>query len=180
MHLKIPQRLQVQTFLQLKQAKPFPIPSYSHDDITSAWSSIHKAFPKPDYAIRAAVFNIGHGVWKPFLDITPQDVQDTLQTGVAAAFSFSRGAILSFKENEIEEGNGKKGTLIFTGATSATRGNVVTSAFSASKFGARALSQSLAKEFGKENIHVAHVSFLCLFQLMSLEDSANIISYILW
>jgi len=36
------------------------------------------------------------------------------------------------------------------------RGNVVTSAFSAGKHGVRALSQSLAKEFGKENIHVAH------------------------
>jgi len=123
------------------------------------WSSIHAQFPKPEYAIRAAVFNVGYGVWKPFLEITPQEVQDSLQTNVAAAFSFSRGAILAFKENkELEEPAGTRGTLIFTGATAATRGNVVTSAFAAGKFGVRALSQSLAKEFGKENIHVAHVS----------------------
>ncbi|KDR71636.1 hypothetical protein GALMADRAFT_254017 [Galerina marginata CBS 339.88] len=138
------------------QAASFAIPSYSHEDLTSAWSSIHTHFPKPDYAIRAAVFNVGHGVWKPFLDITPQEVQDCLQTSVAAAFSFSRGAILAFKENHIEEPTGKRGTLIFTGATAGIRGNVVTSAFAAGKFGMRALSQSLAKEFGKENIHVAH------------------------
>ena len=103
------------------------------------------------------MFNASHGVWKPFLQVTPQDVQDCLQTSVAAAFAFSRGAILAFKENDIEEPNGKRGALIFTGATASLRGNVVTSAFAAGKFGTRALSQSLAKEFGKENIHVAHV-----------------------
>ncbi|KAF8900895.1 hypothetical protein CPB84DRAFT_1815343 [Gymnopilus junonius] len=112
--------------------------------------------PKPQYVVRVAVFNAGHGVWKSFLDITPQDVQDVLQVTVAAAFSFARGAILAFKENDIAEPNGKRGTFIITGATASIRGNVTTSAFAAGKFGLRALSQSLAKEFGKENIHVAH------------------------
>ncbi|KAF9475043.1 NAD(P)-binding protein [Pholiota conissans] len=137
-------------------AASFAVPSYSHDDLTAAWTAIHAKFPKPEYIIRAAVFNVSHGVWKPFLDVTPQDVQDCLQTSVAAAFSFSRGAILAFKENDIEPTNGKRGALIFTGATASLRGNVITSAFAAGKFGTRALSQSLAKEFSKENIHVAH------------------------
>lgn len=124
------------------------------------WHDIRKHFPKPEYSIRSAIFNIGHGVWKPFLDITPKDVQDCLQTSVAAAFTFSREAILTFKENDIEEPTGKRGTLIFTGATASLRGNVTTSAFAASKFGLRALSQSLAKEFGSQNIHVR---LKCLF-----------------
>ena len=50
---------------------------------------------------------------------------------------------------------GKRGTLLITGATASWRGNVTTSAFSAAKFALRALSQSLAKEFGKQNIHVS-------------------------
>lgn len=81
-----------------------------------------------------------------------------LQTNVAAAFAFSREAILDFKENEIQESIGKRGTLIFTGATASLRGNVFTSAIAAAKHGQRALSQSLAKEFGRQNIHVAYVS----------------------
>ena len=133
------------------------MPSYSDDHIASAWQAIHARFPKPEYIIRVALFNIAHGLWKPFLDVTPQDVQDCLQINVAAAFSFARGAILAFKDNDIEQTNGKRGTLIFTGAMSSERGSVLTSAFAAGKFGTRALSQSLAKEFGKENIHVAHV-----------------------
>ena len=72
-------------------------------------------------------------------------------------FSFTRGAILAFEENDIEEPSRKRGTLIFTGATASTRSNVVTSAFATGKFGARALSQNLAKQFGKENIQVAHL-----------------------
>lgn len=95
-------------------------------------------------------------VFKPFLDITPDEVQSTVQSVVAAAFSFSRAAILSFKENDLEDPAGKRGTLVFTGATASLRGGAITSAFSAGKFGVRALSQSLSKEFGKDNIHVAH------------------------
>ena len=151
----------------LIQAAPFPLPSYSDDHIASAWQAIHAKFPKPEYVIRVALFNVAHGVWKPFLDITPQDVQDCLQINVAAAFSFARGAILAFKDNDIEQPNGKRGALISTGGTSSTRGNVVMSAFAAGKFGTRALSQSLAKEFGKENIHVAYV---CLNQFLLLRN----------
>lgn len=126
--------------------------------MTSVWASIQQRFPKPEYVIRVAVFNAVAGIFKPFLSVTPEDVQDTLQTGITGAFAFSRAAILAFKENDLEEPTGKRGTLVFTGATSALRGGPFTSIFSAGKFALRALSQSLAKEFGKENIHVAHVS----------------------
>ncbi|KAF8874260.1 short-chain dehydrogenase/reductase SDR [Gymnopilus junonius] len=138
------------------QATPFPVVSYSNDDLSKAWTAIHAKFPKPEYTVRVALFNAAGFVWKPFLEITPEDVQNSLQNNVAAAFTFARGAIQAFKENDIEEPSGKKGTLLFTGATASIRGNVLTSAFAAGKFGVRALSQSLAKEFGKENIHVAH------------------------
>lgn len=97
---------------------------------------------------------------KPFLEITAEEVQDSLDTNIVAAFAFAKEAILAFKELEIdeEEGKGKRGTLLFTGATASLRGNTTTSAFAAAKFGVRALAQSLAKEFGPQNIHV---SFHC-------------------
>ncbi|KAK7028464.1 NAD-P-binding protein [Favolaschia claudopus] len=138
------------------EAAPYCIPSYSADDITSAFTSISAQFPNSHYALRAALFNVGYAVWKPFLEVTASEVQESLSTNVAAAFAFSRSAILKFKENKLDAENPKRGTLIFTGATASTRGNKMTSAFSIGKFGARALSQSLAKEFGKDGIHVAH------------------------
>ncbi|TEB23515.1 short-chain dehydrogenase/reductase SDR [Coprinellus micaceus] len=138
------------------QATPFPLKSYSHDDIASTWTAIQQRFPKPEYEIRAAVWNAGNAVFKPFLSITQEELESTVDTGIKSAFNFARHSILTFKENEVDSVTGKRGALIFTGATAAIRGNVLTSAFSAAKHGARALSQSLAKEFGKDNIHVAH------------------------
>jgi NAD(P)-dependent dehydrogenase (short-subunit alcohol dehydrogenase family) len=49
------------------------------------------------------------------------------------------------------------GTVLFTGATASTRGASAFATFAAGKHGLRALSQSLAREFGKQNIHVAHI-----------------------
>jgi short-subunit dehydrogenase len=72
-------------------------------DIASTWDAIRNHYPSTEYNIRAAVFNAGYAVWKPFLDITPEEVQTSLQTNITSAFAFSREAILSFKENDIEE-----------------------------------------------------------------------------
>ncbi|KAK0433094.1 NAD(P)-binding protein, partial [Armillaria borealis] len=134
-------------------AASFPISSYSTTDINAAFTQIRAQYQgRP---IRVALYNAGHGVWKPFLDITPEDVQAVTQTNIEGAFAFSKNVIEAFQANEVDE-KGKRGSLIFTGATASIRGNVTTSAFSAGKHALRALSQSLAKEFGKKNIHVSH------------------------
>ena len=49
------------------------------------------------------------------------------------------------------------GTLIFSGATMSLRGGAKFSAQSPGMFARRALSQSLAREFGPQGVHVAHV-----------------------
>lgn len=154
------------------QAVAFPLDSYSAQDITASWAAINARFPRSEYRLDTAVYNASHGVWKPFLEITDQDLQDCLENSVAGAFAFARGAILNFKENEIDD-LGKRGTLIFTGATASVRGNVTTSAFSASKHGLRGLSQSLAKEFGKQNIHVAHVRIETSHLVFSLPETTS-------
>ncbi|KZP23117.1 NAD(P)-binding protein, partial [Athelia psychrophila] len=102
------------------------------------------------------IFNAAFGVWKPFLELKPEETQESVDTNIVGAFAFSREATTAFKDLAIDEARGKQGTLLFTGATASLRGNTTTSAFAAGTFGLRALAQSLAKEFGKENIHVAH------------------------
>ena len=109
--------------------------------------------------IRAALWNAASGAFKNFLDVTEEGINDSVQVNILAAFAFSRQAILAFKDNVIDE-KGGRGTLLFTGATASIRGNTWTSAFAAGKHGLRALSQSLAKEFGKQNIHVSPIDLL--------------------
>ena len=47
-------------------------------------------------------------------------------------------------------------TLIFTGATSSVKAYAGSAAFAPPKWAARALSQSLAREFAPQGVHVAH------------------------
>ena len=50
-----------------------------------------------------------------------------------------------------------RGTILFTGATASMRGRENFSAFASAKAGLRAVAQSMARELGRKNIHVAHV-----------------------
>ncbi|KAH8103928.1 short-chain dehydrogenase/reductase SDR [Cristinia sonorae] len=145
------------------EAEAFPISSYSYADVTAVFTLIKShTWPSAPHTspIRVALFNAVSVVFKSFFDVTPEDLASVADVSVHSAFAFSRQAILAFRENHVdvsEGGSGSRGTLLFTGATASLRGNTWTSAFSAGKHATRALSQSLAKEFGKENIHVAHV-----------------------
>jgi NAD(P)-dependent dehydrogenase (short-subunit alcohol dehydrogenase family) len=50
-----------------------------------------------------------------------------------------------------------RGTILLSGATGSLRGGARFSCLAVGKFGLRALGQSLAREFGPQGIHVAHV-----------------------
>lgn len=150
------------------QVSSFIISSYDYASVQSVFKSIRTRYPSPQYSIRAALYNPSDRVRKPFLEITPEDVQTVVRVNFEGAFAFSHEIISDFTKNEIDGTNGKRGFLIFTGSTTSIAGNSTGSASSAGKFAMRALSQSLAKEFGKQNIHVAHVR---IFPLRLFLDS---------
>jgi hypothetical protein len=50
-----------------------------------------------------------------------------------------------------------QGTILFTGATASIRGGAGYAAFSSAKAGLRNVAQSMARELGPKNIHVAHL-----------------------
>ncbi|KAK8146574.1 hypothetical protein G3M48_002964 [Beauveria asiatica] len=56
----------------------------------------------------------------------------------------------------VDAGPAHPPTLIVTGATAALRGSVRFAAFAAGKFAQRAITQSLAREFGPRGVHVAY------------------------
>jgi NADP-dependent 3-hydroxy acid dehydrogenase YdfG len=49
------------------------------------------------------------------------------------------------------------GAIFFTGATASMRGGIGYAAFASAKAGLRAVAQSMARELGPKNIHVAHL-----------------------
>ncbi|KAF9067152.1 NAD(P)-binding protein [Rhodocollybia butyracea] len=135
----------------------FIISSYEYASIQSTFKSIRARYPLSQYSIRAALYNCSDRVRKPFLEITPEDIKTITRVNFEGAFAFVHEIISDFIKNEIDQTNGKRDFLAFTGSTYSLAGYLTTSASSMGKFAMRGLSQSLAKEFGKQNIHVAHV-----------------------
>jgi NAD(P)-dependent dehydrogenase (short-subunit alcohol dehydrogenase family) len=100
--------------------------------------------------IEVAVYNAGAQHRKACLEITADTFEKVWRLGCLGGFVFGREAIRHMLPR-------KKGTVIFTGATSSLRGATNFAAFSAAKCGLRAVAQSMAREFGPQGIHVASI-----------------------
>ena len=100
--------------------------------------------------IEVLVFNIGANVPCSILEETAQKY---FKIWEMACF----GAFLTGREAAKRMVNRERGTIIFTGATAGLRGASHFAAFAGAKHALRALAQSMARELGPRNIHVAHV-----------------------
>ena len=96
------------------------------------------------------VFNMGNNAAVDFREMTAQHFEDSWRVGCFAGFLFGREAMRRLAPIG-------RGTVIFTGASGSLRGRPRFAAFNATKGGLRLLVQSMAREFGPQGIHVAHV-----------------------
>ena len=97
-----------------------------------------------------ATFNIGANVNFSVLETTAQVYRKVWEMAAFAGFLMGREVAKRMVERQ-------SGTIIFTGATASLRGGRGFSAFSGAKGALRMLAQSMARELGPQNIHVAHV-----------------------
>lgn len=96
------------------------------------------------------VFNIGANVPCSILEETPRKYFKIWEMACFAGFLTAQAVARRMVRRE-------RGTILFTGATAGTRGAAGFAAFAGAKHGLRALAQSMARELGPRNIHVAHV-----------------------
>jgi NAD(P)-dependent dehydrogenase (short-subunit alcohol dehydrogenase family) len=100
--------------------------------------------------LEVVVFNIGANVRFSIEETTARVFTKVWEMACFAGFLAGREAAKAM----VPRG---RGTIIFTGATASLRGRESFSAFASAKAGLRAVAQSMARELGKKNIHVAHV-----------------------
>lgn len=100
--------------------------------------------------IDVMVFNIGANVPCSILDETARKYFKIWEMACFGGFLVGREVAKRMVTRE-------RGTIIFTGATAGMRGSANFAAFAGAKFALRALAQSMARELGPRNIHVAHV-----------------------
>ncbi|WP_417697813.1 SDR family oxidoreductase [Pseudomonas sp.] len=100
--------------------------------------------------IEAFVFNIGANVPCSILEETARKYFKIWEMACFSGF-------LNAREVAKRMASRQRGTILFTGATAGLRGASGFAAFAGAKHGIRALAQSMARELGPMNIHVAHV-----------------------
>ena len=100
--------------------------------------------------IEAFVFNVGANVPCSILEETARKYFKIWEMACFSAFLTAQAVA----RRMVTRG---RGTILFTGATAGLRGAAHFAAFAGAKHGVRALAQSMARERGPRNIHVAHV-----------------------
>jgi NAD(P)-dependent dehydrogenase (short-subunit alcohol dehydrogenase family) len=127
-------------------AVAFPADARDEDAMVALFDQIEAGIGP----IEVAVFNIGANVRFSITQMTAQVYRKVWEMAAFAGFLTGREAA----KRMLARG---RGTILFTGATASLRGNSGFSAFAGAKFALRALAQSMARELGPQNIHVAHI-----------------------
>ena len=100
--------------------------------------------------IEICLFNAGSNVNKPIRETSEKLFFKAWELACYAGFLVGREAA----GHMVPRG---RGTILFTGATASLRGGKGFAAFSAAKFGLRAVAQSMARELGPNGVHVVHL-----------------------
>jgi len=100
--------------------------------------------------LEVCIFNVGANVNFPLLETTERVFRKVWEMACYSGFLAGREAARLM----LPRG---QGSIFFTGATASVRGGKGYAAFASAKFGLRAVAQSMARELGPQNIHVAHL-----------------------
>lgn len=118
--------------------------------------------------IDVVVFNVGANVPMGILETGSRKFSKIWEMACFAGFLNGREAARYMTKR-------KRGTILFTGATASVRGSAGFAAFASAKHGLRALAQSMARELGAQNIHVAHIVIDAAVDTQWIKD--NVPSY---
>jgi NAD(P)-dependent dehydrogenase (short-subunit alcohol dehydrogenase family) len=127
------------------EARAFPADARDEEAMVALVETIEREVGP----IEVAVFNIGANVRFNVTDTTAQVYRKVWEMAAFAGFLMGREVAKRMVERQA-------GTIIFTGATASLRGGAGFSAFAGAKASLRMLAQSMARELGPQNIHVAH------------------------
>ncbi|HEY5288495.1 MAG TPA: SDR family NAD(P)-dependent oxidoreductase [Caulobacteraceae bacterium] len=108
------------------------------------------AWADTEQPLEAVIFNVGANVNFPILETTERVFRKVWEMACEAGFLTGREAARRLLVHG-------RGSIFFTGATASVRGGVGYAAFASAKAGLRAVAQSMARELGPKNIHVAHL-----------------------
>ena len=84
------------------------------------------------------------------------DFSNSWEVSAKGALIFSQAALPLLVQTASSKQGQFPPTLIYTGATASVKANAQVAAFASGKWALRALSQSVAREYAPQGVHVAH------------------------
>ena len=128
------------------RARAFALDARDEDNVVAVFEQIERELGP----LEVVVFNVGANVVFPILETTSRVFRKVWEMACFAGFLCGREAAKHMRPRG-------RGSIFFTGATASLRGGKGYAAFASAKSGLRALAQSMARELGPENLHVAHL-----------------------
>lgn len=126
-------------------AQPIQCDATSVDSVKAMFASLEQAVGRADVVLyNASAYTAGS-----ITQLDPELVLDSIMQTAYGAFLVAQQAAIGMRALG-------GGALFFTGATASVKGFPNFAPFAMGKFALRGLAQSLARELGPENIHVAH------------------------
>lgn len=128
------------------RALPVSVDAANPASVKAAFDQVHSELGAPEiFVYNAGLFQVA-GI----LELTPEQFEAGWKVNCFGAFLGAQQVLPAMVER-------KSGTILLTGATAALKGSARFAGLAVGKFGLRALAQSLAREFGPQGIHVAHI-----------------------
>lgn len=100
--------------------------------------------------VSAYIHNAARLHFQPFIETDPGEFESLWRTILLSAVHGSQRVLPAMLEQ-------KQGVLLFIGATASVKTGANFAAFGSAKFALRGLTQSLAREFGPQGVHVGHL-----------------------
>ena len=127
-------------------AATFSMDATDPGSVESAFGRVREELGDPG----VLVYNAGAFQMGGILEVSPEQFDNCFKANCAGAFYAAQQVLPAMQD-------AGRGTVLLTGATASMRGSAQFAALATGKFGLRALSQSMAREFGPQGVHVAHV-----------------------
>jgi NAD(P)-dependent dehydrogenase (short-subunit alcohol dehydrogenase family) len=115
-------------------------------DVARLFDEAAKVAERPELV----VYNAGNAFVKPLLETRDEEFESVWRLACLGGFLAGREAA----RRMLPAG---RGTILFTGATASLRARPPFVAFAAAKAALRAVAHGMAREFGSQGLHVAHV-----------------------
>lgn len=126
-------------------ARGFACDATQADAVAALFAETERQLGPPEIVI----YNAGLRLRGPLIDLDPADVHRALLANAFGGFLVGQAAAKGMMPRG-------RGSVFFTGASASVKGFSQSAPFAMAKFALRGLAQSMARELGPRNIHVAH------------------------